>query len=359
MSESLNNQIMLFDKAIEAIINGDASTLQKIIDDNLGIVQQYSQAEHQASLLHYVSANGVEDDKQKTPDNVVEIAKILLEAGANPNQVSNIYGGGNGSTAMVALVSSSHPAQAGKMGDLVRLFCQYANPDGVDNEQYPLATAISFRYSEAITALVESGATIDNIISASAIGNLEMVKTLFHQDLPSYINSFGMITESQKELRELALSAACMMGHLEIVQFLVEQDVDIDAKSSIEGGSALVEASINNRIEVVKYLLTQNVDIASQDNQGFTALHWATWHGYLELAKLLLEHNAPLEILNTYGGTVIYTAVHGFVHGYYPVTNQLEILQTLIDAGADVSRINPYPTGNQVIDEFLKPYKKQ
>lgn len=356
MSDSLKIQVSPFDDAIEAIINGNSKILQKIIDDNPGIIQQQSSADHRATLLHYVSANGVEDDKQKTPDNVVEIAKILLEAGANPNQVSNIYGGGNGSTALVALVSSAHPAKAGKMGDLVRLFCQYANPDGIDNDGYPLSTAIGFRYTEAIQALVESGATVDNIVFASATGNLDKVKDLFSTDLPPYTNSFGMTTESQEKLRELALSAACMAGHLEIVQFLVEAGVDINAKSSIEDGSAINEASISNRIEIVKYLLTKNADIASQDHQGFTALHWAAWYGYLELVNLLLAHNAPLEILNTYGGTVIDTAIYGYINSYYPVSNKLEILQTLIDAGADVSMINPYPTGDEEIDKFLKPY---
>ena len=356
MSQSMNTKISPFDAAIEAIISGDSNTLQKIIEENPEITKQQSTAEHQATLLHYVSANGVEDDKQKTPDNIVEIAKILLEAGANPNQLTNIYEGGNGSTALVALISSAHPAKAGKMDELVRLYCQYANPDGVDNDQYPLATAISFRYPQAIKALVESGATVDNIVHAAAVGNLEMVKDLFMTDLPPYTNSFGMTTESQPELRELALSAACMAGHLEIVQFLVEAGVDIEAKASIEDGSALNEASISNQIDIVRYLLEKGADVASQDHQGFTALHWAAWHCYMDLCRLLLEHNAPLEILNTYGGTVIDTAVYGFVNTYYPPENQLETLQLLIDAGADTGMISPYPTGNQTIDEFLKPH---
>ena len=354
MSSSIKTKLSPFEVAIEAIISGDTSTLQQIIDENPNITQEQSTAEHQATLLHYVSANGVEDDKQKTPDNIVEIAKILLEAGANPNQVTNIYEGGNGSTALVALVSSSHPAKAGKMDELVRLYCQYADPDGIEKEQYPLATAISFRYPQAIKALVDSGATVDNIIHAAAIGNLAMVKDLFKTDLPPYTNSFGMTTEAQSELHELALSAACMAGHLEIVQFLVEAGVDIEAKASVEDGSALNEASISNRIEVVKYLLSKNADTASQDHQGFTALHWAAWHCYMDLCTLLLEHNAPLEVLNTYGGTVIDTAVYGFINAYYPADNQLETLQLLIDAGADTGMISPYPTGNQAIDDFLK-----
>jgi len=344
-----------FDNAVEAIITGDAQTLKQLIEENPSLVTEHSSAEHQATLLHYVSANGVEDEKQKTPDNIVDIAKILLESGANPNQSSNIYGGGNGSTALAALVSSAHPAKAGKMSDLVRLFCQYASPDGIDNDQYPMATAITFRYKNAVDALIDSGATVDNIIHA-ATGNLDLVKSLFAQELPPYTNSFYITIDAQNELRELALSAACMAGHLEIVRYLVENGVDIESKISMENTSALNEAAINNQLEIVRYLLEKGADIASQDHQGFTALHWAAWHCHLDMMKLLLEHNAPLEIDNTYGGTVIDTAVYGFVNAYYPPDKPLETLQILIDAGADVSRISPYPTGNAVIDDFLKEY---
>ena len=82
----------LFDNAIDAIISGNVKVLRNILLYNPQIVHQVSSAEHQASLLHYVSANGVEHDKQKTPDNILEIAQVLLDAGADPNKISNIYG---------------------------------------------------------------------------------------------------------------------------------------------------------------------------------------------------------------------------------------------------------------------------
>ncbi len=356
MSKPPQIQTTAFDDAVEAIITGDATTLSNLLTKNPQLVHEHSRTEHQATLLHYVSANGVEDNKQITPDNVLEVAEILLKAGANPNQVSNIYGGGTGSTALCALVSSSHPAQAGKQADLVRLFCQYANPDGVNNELYPLATAIAFRYPKAVQALVDSGATVDNIVSASAVGNYALVKELFDSVLPPYTNSFGTTFTNHSAIKELALSASCMAGHLEIVHYLVENGVDVDARTSVEKTSALVEASICGHSDIVTYLLENDADVISQDHIGFTALHWATWHGHLDSVDILLEHNAPLEIVNTYGGTVIDTAVYGYANTYYPVPNQLETLQRLIDAGADVSNISPYPSGNQQVDSFLEGY---
>jgi hypothetical protein len=39
--------------------------------------------------LHYVSANGVEDDRQITPDNIVAITELLLQRGADTGSADN------------------------------------------------------------------------------------------------------------------------------------------------------------------------------------------------------------------------------------------------------------------------------
>ena len=68
---------------------------------------------HGATLLHYVSANGVEGYRQKTPPNVVEITKLLLAAGADVNAKAHCYGGGDTTLGLTA--TSMHPANAGVM----------------------------------------------------------------------------------------------------------------------------------------------------------------------------------------------------------------------------------------------------
>ncbi|MFK7925856.1 MAG: hypothetical protein AB8H47_28160, partial [Bacteroidia bacterium] len=70
----------------------------------------------------------------------------------------------------------------------------------------------------------------------------------------------------------------------------------------------------------------------------------------------LLRRKAPLEILNNYGGTVIDTTVWGFSHYPDPDKPMEFILQRLIQAGADIKAINPYPTNNERIDGFLSQY---
>jgi hypothetical protein len=82
-----------FEAAVDAIVDGDLPKLEKLLRDNPELVRARSTREHRSTLLHYVSANGVEGFRQKTPKNIVEITKLLLKAGADVNAESDAYGG--------------------------------------------------------------------------------------------------------------------------------------------------------------------------------------------------------------------------------------------------------------------------
>ena len=56
--------------------------LKKLLREDPELIRARSTREHRATLLHYVSANGVESYRQKTPKNIVRITKLLLDAGA-------------------------------------------------------------------------------------------------------------------------------------------------------------------------------------------------------------------------------------------------------------------------------------
>ena len=103
--------VSAFEAAVDAILSGDSARLKKLLRENPELVRARSTREHRSTLLHYVSANGVEDFRQKTPKNIVEITKLLLEAGADVNAESDAYGGR--STALGLTATSCHPDAAG------------------------------------------------------------------------------------------------------------------------------------------------------------------------------------------------------------------------------------------------------
>ncbi len=80
-----------FEAAVEAVISGDVAALRSMLRENPELARARSIRRHQATLLHYVGANGVEGGRQKTPGNAVEVAKILLDAGAEVDAVADMY----------------------------------------------------------------------------------------------------------------------------------------------------------------------------------------------------------------------------------------------------------------------------
>src|SRR5262249_35044968 len=90
-----DSPVFLFESAVEAVVSGNEPALQELLRRHPELVRARSIREtdfdpprHNATLLHYVAANGVEGYRQKTPKNAVMIAKMLLSAGSEPDALA-------------------------------------------------------------------------------------------------------------------------------------------------------------------------------------------------------------------------------------------------------------------------------
>ncbi len=100
-----------FEQAADAVVGGDMTTLATLLRARPDLAQATSPYGHRATLLHYVAANGVETWRQQSPANAAEIARLLINAGADPAAKARVYGGQFDTMAL--LLTSSHPAEAG------------------------------------------------------------------------------------------------------------------------------------------------------------------------------------------------------------------------------------------------------
>ena len=105
-----------FELAIDTLLNGDVEKLRGRLSRDPSLVHRRSAYGHRSTLLHYVGSNGVETYRQKVPLNLAEIARLLLEVGADVNGTADMYGGGT--TTLGLLVTSDHPAKAGVTDDV-------------------------------------------------------------------------------------------------------------------------------------------------------------------------------------------------------------------------------------------------
>ena len=56
----VSSTVSAFERAVSAIVTGDAVTLERVLRDHPKVIRARSTREHGGTLLHYVTANGVE-----------------------------------------------------------------------------------------------------------------------------------------------------------------------------------------------------------------------------------------------------------------------------------------------------------
>lgn len=284
-----------FEAAADAIASGDIRTLRGLLRDHPELVRMRSQRTHQAPLLHYVAANGIEDFRQKTPDNIVEIAKLLLDAGAEVNAESNAYGGG--CTALGLVATSAHPEHAGVQEALLQMLLDRGavidKPGVAGNRHTAVEGCLANGRARAAQFLASRGARL-NLETSAGAGRLDIVRTFFRED--------GRLEPNATKMQlQRGFLWACMYG----------------------------------RHEVVELLLEHGADLRDQADMGGTGLHWAAAGGHLSLVQLLIRHGAPLEEVNRWGGTVLEHAGWAFANGD-PARDYLPIFEALLAAGAKV-----------------------
>lgn len=63
----------MFEGCADAIVGGDAAALESLLRADPELLRTRSRRPHRATLLHYVAANGVEEERQKTPANAISL----------------------------------------------------------------------------------------------------------------------------------------------------------------------------------------------------------------------------------------------------------------------------------------------
>ena len=283
--------VAAFEAAIETVIDGDVAALASMLRTNGALIRarsarvtHFDPPVHRATLLHYVAANGVEGHRQRTPPNAVDVAKTLLEAGAEVDALADMYGGQW--TTMSLLVSSVHPAKAGLQVALVDTLADFGaavEPRGAGAWTSPLMTALAFGYTDAAEALVRRGARVDSLAAAAGLGRLDDARRL----LPG----------ATSDERHRALALAAQGGRLEIVRLLLDAGEDpnrYNPKGTHAHSTPLHQAVWSGHDAIVRLLVERGASLDIKDTiyQG-TPLGWAEYGGRTAIAEYLRARDAP------------------------------------------------------------------
>jgi hypothetical protein len=229
-----------FRRAVELLDSGDVAGLRAHLKQHPDIVHQHVAFEggnyfRNPTLLEFIAENPVRHGT--LPGNIVEVAKVILDAGVEPSAVNET---------LMLVTTGSVPRECGVQLPLIDLLCDY----GADPQSAIHATALHGEL-EALNAMLERGARVDLPVAA-ALGRTGEARQL----LPG----------ANRQDRHLALALAAQFGHVKIVRLLLDAGEDPNRYNPVGGHSHT------------------------------TPLHQAAGAGHSELVRLLVEHGARLDL---------------------------------------------------------------
>ncbi len=98
---------------------------------------------------------------------------------------------------------------------------------------------------------------------------------------------------------------AAFIGDLNMVKKAVADGLAVNAKNSVTGDPLLFTASLMGHTDIVAFLLDKGADINAQNREGNTSLHAAAFLGRAETAALLLKRDINVHVRNIQGGTAM------------------------------------------------------
>lgn len=229
-----------FRRAVELLDAGDVTGLRAHLRLHANLARKRVIFEggnyfHNPTLLEFIAENPVR--RGTLPNNIVEIAKVILEAGVEPSALNET---------LMLVATGSVPRECHVQIPLINFLCER----GADPGSATVATALHGEL-EALNALLERGARISLPIAA-ALGRIDDLRRL----LPA----------ADGRERHLAFALASQFGKVEVVRLLLDAGEDPNRYNPIGGHSHT------------------------------TPLHQAAGAGDIELVRLLVERGARLNM---------------------------------------------------------------
>jgi uncharacterized protein len=119
-------------------------------------------------------------------------------------------------------------------------------------------------------------------------------------------------TTSQTKVKapSVDIHTAVASGNVEVLKQHMAAGTNINEKDPYGGSSPLISASLFGKTEIAKILIDAGAEINIQNNDGSTALHTASFFCRPEIVAMLLKRGADKTIKNNFGSTA-YESVAG------------------------------------------------
>jgi len=235
---------------------------------------------------------------------------------------------------------------------MILIFSAYSINSAADSEinrnkhgDTPLHIAVIKGDFAGAKSLIDGGAGV-NLMNDGASRPLHLAADKGHTDIAALLIKRGADVNAQDKWNRTPLHLAAKNGHKELVQLLIRSGADVNAPD-LKNRTPLYliarKVKLNSgHIESARYLIRSGADINSgikigQDGsaylgykweEGKTVLHWACLNGHTEIASMLINNGAKLNVKDIKGETPLHFAAY---KGYK------EIVKLLLAGNAEVN----------------------
>ena len=254
-----------FHPAIQAIKSGDIQLLKSLVTTDPTLATSRSSKSHPTLLQCLTLA-------ARDVSNEVEMARVLIDAGAEINGPLGACASGNNVEVAAALLDAG--AEINGMGSWS-----------------PLEEALYWSSNDVRDLLLKRGASVHNLRIAAGLGRTDLIESFFNSD-GSLKPEAGKIAWPFGDPQDSNLPA----------QIKEELQAKIEAWSNESQNiinNAFIYACMHNRIDAAKLLLDKGAEINTIP-PGFdyagTGLHNAAVNGHRAMVEFLIESGADANI---------------------------------------------------------------
>ncbi|CAC5422500.1 unnamed protein product [Mytilus coruscus] len=168
---------------------------------------------------------------------------------------------------------------------------------------------------------------LERFIKDWSAGNVRVIFTnknmevpLFRQQLLQYLTQLdkpqqvGLVNKQDTVLPKehhgsgsTPLVGACFHGYIDMVQWMLHNDVDVD-QCRDDHVTGLLMASQQGYTDIVKLLLEKDPNVNLCNNNLCSPLHIASQNGHTDIVMMLLERNPNIDLCNTDDCSPLYLA---------------------------------------------------
>lgn len=297
-------------------------------------------------------------------NNHYEIAKILLQAGANPNCVEQNE---DYSPLIFAILSRS--------SNLVETFIRYgADVNFIDDDyETPLMKAATESTAEIVQLLIDNGANV-NFVETDGMGwtalmfaagnnSSDVVRTLLlnkasvsivdnsnntalffvnNADSLSLLIEAGADVHHENDSGQTPLIHAAIGGYSDVIEMLINHNANVNCKD-LNGKTPLMYAAKMGKVAAITSLISNGANVHEIDENGETALMYAATSGSFEAISKLIDNGAKVNGFDFKRRTALMHAVmisRDNENRDYRKYNFIETVNILMQNGACVNRID-------------------